>query len=220
MPHARLLLVVAIAGSVAAAAACGTSGYQYVENEDLGVFAKVPDDWAMYDEAELYSALAAVSGNTVELQRERALTWFRGFDSSEEPSVAGSLQLSAPDPRGFVRIQALLPDQRQNVNLSTLRGQIAGADPLTTMEDDPSGPVEVLTDEPVEFDGGYHGVHTVFSMTVNGRVAVVDQTAVLDATSSVLYLFVVACNDRCYLETHSDEIDTIVDSWTIREDGS
>ena len=36
------------------AAACGASGYQYVENDELGVYAKLPDEWTVYDETDLF----------------------------------------------------------------------------------------------------------------------------------------------------------------------
>ena len=42
--------VVAAAG----AAACGGSGFQFVQNDDLGVYAKLPGDWEIYDEHDLF----------------------------------------------------------------------------------------------------------------------------------------------------------------------
>lgn len=221
MPHSRWLLVALVTGSSVMAAACGTSGYQYVEHEDLGVYAKVPDDWAMYDEQELFGLLSVIrGGGGVSLERELARTWYRGFDSSAEPSIQGTQMFSAPEPRGYVQIQSLLPAERESVSTSILRGMVTGADPVAAVEENPEGEVEVLSDEPVEFDGGYHGVHTVQMRTLGNGTAVIDQTVVLDASNSVMYMFVVGCSPGCYSETHADVIDTIVESWTIQEGGS
>jgi hypothetical protein len=210
MARARLLLALIVAGSFAVA--CGTSGYQYVENEDFGVFAKIPDSWAMYDEQDLLRADdAGATDEDMEQASERM--WFRGFDSSGDPSLDGVFDLAASEPRGFVRIQLLTVSQREQVNLTSLRG----FDPISVMTGQSEQQITVLADEPAAFEG-YHGVHTVYrSADQEGDVAVIDQTAVLDSTSSILYVFVVGCSPECYEETHHDEIQDIVDSWTIQE---
>ena len=218
MRHMRSLLAVFVAGSSAVIAACGSSGYQYVENPEMGVYAKIPDDWATYNEQELYSVLTVLNGGSgVALERELAHTWYRGFDSSNEPSVQGTQMFSASEPRGFVQIRTLLAEQRESVNVSILRSSVSGTDPVSAMEENPAGDVEIVSDEPVEFEGGYHGVHTVYAMTLGNGTAVIDQTTVLDASNSVMYTFVVGCNPGCYSDTHADVIDTIVESWTIQE---
>ena len=52
------------------------------------------------------------------------------------------------------------------------------------------------------------------------ELVVTDQTVLLDAASTTMFVFQVACAEDCYLETHKDEIADIVDSWTIQEDDS
>ena len=44
----------AAATAAAGAAACGGSGFQFVQNDDLGVYAKLPGDWEIYDEHDLF----------------------------------------------------------------------------------------------------------------------------------------------------------------------
>lgn len=220
MPPVRILLGVVVVGALAAG--CGKSGHQFIENEDAGVFAKLPDDWMVFDERDLFEAQ---EGSITDIQAENlsSRVWFRGFDATEDPDVTATSQLSSmnsSEPRGFVTIQQLTPAQREQVNLSLIRGFFAGVDPLTAMQEQPDGPFEVISDEPVEFEGGYHGLHTVFAADGDEGTSLVDQTALLNSTSSAVYLFVIGCNEECFLETYKDDINDIVDSWTIQENGA
>jgi hypothetical protein len=209
-----------LAGGAAGLTGCGKSGYQFVENEDLGVFARLPDDWEVYDEEDLVTSTLD-DGERLdadELERRTAGMWFRGFDSSDDPSITGAFELTAGEPRGFVRVRQLTADQREQVSLSVLR--MLPTNGLYTISLTEASPdAQVVQDEPVEFDGGYNGVHTVVALDQGSEVAMLDQTVVLDPTSSTVYMFVVACDRTCYLDTHADEIKDLVDSWTIQEDG-
>lgn len=227
-PRAAVLPLAALAVAVGVAA-CGSSGYQYVENDELGVYAKVPDDWTVYDEDALFP-------DDSELERAQRLStrWIRRFDASAEPSVDHAASPDAAAPTGRVEVLRLSADGRNQINLTQLRGIAVGnpqLDPLVVATQDPS--VTVVLDEPVTFDGGYHGVHTVFRVDPSAAAApetgmpadpsadrppfVVDQTTVLDATSSRAYIFQVSCSEECYVNTHKDAIADIVDSWTIQE---
>ncbi len=90
-------------------------------------------------------------------------------------------------------------------------------DPVAADAADTEGVITVLSDEPVEFEGGYSGVHTVFVIDQGGTPVVTDQTAVRNAQSTAIALFQVGCTETCYFETHKDAIADLVDSWTIQE---
>lgn len=193
--------------------ACGGSGYQFVQNDDLGVYAKLPGDWEIYDERDLFP-----EDSDTQLERRREGMWVRTFDGSDDPSAEASTSPGEGDPTGIVQVRALSPDEREQINLSALRGLgNPQADPVAAAR--ANAPVQVLADEPVKFDGGYHGVHTVFAVTPEGgnHLVVTDRTVLLDAASTTMFVFQVACAEDCYLETHKDEIADIVDSWTIQE---
>ena len=203
-------------GAVVAAVgtgACGGSGYQFVQNDDLGVYAKLPGDWEIYDEQDLFP-----EDSDTQLERRRQAMWVRTFDGSDDPSAEASTSPGEGDPTGIVQVRPLAPDEREQINLSALRGLgNPQADPVAAAR--ANVPVQVLVDEPVEFDGGYHGVHTVFAVTPEdgNDLVVTDRTVLLDGASTIMFVFQVACAEDCYLETHKDEIADIVDSWTIQE---
>jgi hypothetical protein len=214
-------LPIVLGAGLLAAASCMDSGYQFVENDEFGIYAKVPDDWTVYRSDEVLAAVSGASSEEATSDRLEPRVWLNTFDASDDPSPAGALELGADEPRGSVRVFRLTREERNQINLSTMRGAIIGTDPITASSQSAMGggqEVQVLVDEPAEFDGGYHGVHTVFvASRPTGGVAVVDQTALLDSTSSVLVLFVVSCDEDCYFETSRDEINEIVDSWAIEE---
>ena len=203
-------------GAVVAAVgtgACGGSGYQFVQNDDLGVYAKLPGDWEIYDEQDLFP-----EDSDTQLERRRQAMWVRTFDGSDDPSAEASTSPGEGDPTGIVQVRPLAPDEREQINLSALRGLgNPQADPVAAAR--ANVPVQVLVDEPVEFDGGYLGVHTVFAVTPEdgNDLVVTDRTVLLDGASSTMFVFQLACAEDCYLETHKDEIADIVDSWTIQE---
>jgi hypothetical protein len=209
-------LVVVGAALVTAAPGCGRSGYQYVENDDLGVYARLPDDWAVYDEADLFP-----DASERELESNRANLWVRTFDAAADPSVEASQSPGFGDPTGLMVIRALGAQERDALNVSSMRGGGNPArDPIMMQSagvTEDGTEVTVLLDEPVTFEGDFTGVHTVFAMSRGDRTVVFDRTAVRNAETTALAVFEVSCSEDCYFETHQDEIADLVDSWTIEE---
>lgn len=197
-------------------AACAGSGLRHVENRDFGASFEIDEDWALYDEQEYFSGAGL---DTERLRRERGVgaTWVRAFDASDEPSPANVLRHDAPAPHGLARIQLLDERERESADLVSLRSSHLGFDPVEAQREEPHGPVEILRHEELSLEGGQHGLRMVVAYdTPNGAVGVVDQTALLDGANSVLYLFVVGCSDRCYLD-NQDTIEEVVGSWTIEK---
>jgi hypothetical protein len=210
---ARLALI-AVASAAVLGSACGGSGYQYVKNDDLGIYAKLPEDWTVYDEEDLFP-----DASQTQLDREAEIRWIRTFDSADDPSVDMTDRLDGTEPAGRVEQRLLTMEQRENLDLGMLRGRGDPArDPLAAQQQGGEAVgVRVIVDDPVEFDGGYTGIHTVFVIDNEGSPIVIDQTSVRDSLSSQIITFLVGCNEECYFETHKDEIANLVDSWTIQE---
>jgi hypothetical protein len=205
--------LLAVALALVAVGACGTSGYQYVENDDLGIYARLPDDWAVYDESDLFPD---DSDRQRELRGQQA--WFRSFDAAEDPSAEASQSPGDDTPTGVVTVRALSRQEREQLNLSVLRGRgNPMLDPLAAEAAGSGGEVAVLSDEPVEFEGGFTGIHTVFVVETDDEPIVFDQVAVRNADTTAIAVFLVSCSEDCYFETHKDEIADVVDSWTIQE---
>ena len=209
-----LLAVVALA-SIWAFSGCA-SGYQYIKNDDLGVYAKVPGGWTVYDEADLYPG-----ASERDLQRLSQVRWTRTFYGGDDgQGVEASMTKGSPVPVGQVSILAVPPQAREILDLRTMRGGgDPNADPLTLeQQGSPTGErYSVVTDEPVTMADGYSGLHTVYAVAGQGEPFIVDQTVLRSADSSRLVLFTVSCTEECYSETYKNDIKTFVDSWTIQE---
>jgi hypothetical protein len=197
----------------AIAAGCGSPGSQYIQNDAYGVYARIPSDWHVYDEEDIFPELSSV-----ELEAQSRGMWIRSFDASDTPSAEHAGAAGTSDPTGNVQVLQLPARVRDQMSMSALRGLgDPSRDPVALASQDPN--FGIIANEPVTFDGGFHGVHTVFTVedAQDGTTTVFDRTAVLDATSEVAYLFQVTCDPQCYFETHQDEIADVVDSWTIQE---
>lgn len=196
-------------------AACGGSASQKLHNPEFGVSFTIDADWAVYDEGQFSGADLDLGGRAPERRLEP--TWVRGFDGSDEPSPANVLRDDTAAPQGMARIQLLTEEQRTSVNLTALRSLHLGFDPVPVARGEPGGPVQILRHEDLSLEGGQHGVRMVVAYdTPSGGVGVVDQTALLDGTNSVLYLFVVGCSDQCYGD-NQDTIEEVANSWTFEK---
>jgi hypothetical protein len=201
-------LLAAVAG---VAAGCGSSGSQYIQNDSLGVYAKIPAGWEVYDEEDIFADLS-----TVEREAQTHNMWIRTFDGADAPSAEHSGGAGTHDPTGNIQVLQLSPQARDQMSNAALRGLgDPSRDPVALASQDPS--YGIVANEPVTFEGGFHGVHTVYTVEADDGTTVFDRTAVLNSTNETAYLFQVACDPECYFETHHDEIADVVDSWTIQE---
>jgi hypothetical protein len=209
--------VVALAAG-SALAACGGSGYEYVSNDEAGIFFKVPDDWSVIE----------VNTDPGTLGRPGVpLDWARVVDSSPSPNVTNFTTAVPADPVGAAFVEPVeTATQRDDLDLAMLRtyalsGYVAEdaepADPLA-LNQEPDGPVEVVDGYDLSLDGGFHGQRIVFNLEVEpGQVVTIDQTALVDPATTEVYRLVIKCEAHCYAD-RQDEIDAIVDSWTIDQE--
>jgi hypothetical protein len=80
------------------------------------------------------------------------------------------------------------------------------------------GQLEVLRQDEFTRSGGFRGLRFTFNAQVpnSNTFVTFDQVAVVDAKTEVLHLMVVSCTFKCY-EQEKGTINTIMDSWTVRE---
>ncbi len=192
-------------------AACAGSGYHYVKSSEDRTYFKVPENWKLYDEDQVIKTLGH---NLSPRQRKSQLdnAWHVGFDASSRPALGRHLlDARARNPVGLAAVEELDFDTADQLSINALRNFFVDID---TAIDQGSG--EVLTYEPVERDGGFHGIHIVANVDdPKGRVMTFDQTSILDQATSKLYTLLVTCSANCY-EHNKDKIERIVESWTVK----
>jgi hypothetical protein len=198
----------------AIAAGCGGSGYSYLANKKEKLYFKVPDQWTVFDTKDLLEGAEAPKG-----------TWVRGFVAGEAPSIESVFAIASDEPRGYVEVLALGADERDTVNLMSLRGTNFGSDsttgepidPLVYEQQHPDGPLRVLGyDDNIVLKKGPHGVRIRVAITPTGTStpAIVDQTVLVDKATTKRYVLSIGCSAKCF-DANEKVIKEVIDSWTL-----
>jgi hypothetical protein len=204
-----------------ALAACGGSGYHYVANPDEGAYFKVPEEWTLFDEADILEPREGLSPADAAALQSRL--WLRGFDAAGEPSPENVFSEGSATPRGYAQVLTLTREERDSIDAVALRSSGFPTDPETMQPIDPveyaedqDGPIRLLElDETVVKPGGRHGAR-VTAYVEGDPPYVFSHTTLVDATTTRLYIFTVGCNVTCW-EANQDLLLEIADSWTLEE---
>ncbi|HXF56872.1 MAG TPA: hypothetical protein VNO34_04745 [Actinomycetota bacterium] len=206
---ARLSALVVVAGLVLGAC---SSTYTYVKNPQARTFFKVPNDWRVFSEEEIFARdIEGLSPQGEAATREAI--WMVAFDASPHPSLDHLFEADAQAPHGFARVQPISDQARDTFSLATLRNILFPIDRVA--QEDP-GAVEILQNQDLVLDNGFHGSRIVFNIRRGTTFYTVNQTALVDPATRTLYLFVVGCEARCYV-ANQDVIEDVVQSWTVEE---
>lgn len=203
------LLLTAVLG------ACGESEYRYISSSAENTHLRVPSDWRIFEEDEFFAQIDDLSPQQLRLQKARQ--WVVAFDSAPKPSL-DHITIPGQHPAGMVRVRSLGEEDHDVVSLKVLRSFLfSGNDPLElAASGDPN--VEVLASEDVTRPGGLRGIHLVVNLrgATGQEFVTTNYVALTDNATSRIYLLFVGCRASCY-EQHKDQIEGIVDSWTVRE---
>ncbi len=207
----RGLALLLLTGLVAAG--CGGDGYEYVQNDGAGLYFRVPESWNVVE-------IEQVDDGMPEAVNEPADGWVRLLDRSTDPDIAN---FEAPVPTEPVGLASVVPlpdlDTRDQLDYAALRALALGGeqDPLALASQSDGG-VEIVSLEDVTTGDGLRGERIVFTVEQDdGGFVTMDQTALVDPQTTEIYRLLLKCEARCY-EDNRDEIDGIVDSWTIDQE--
>lgn len=206
---ARIIAALAIAGLIASA--CASTGYHYVKNSDDKTYFKVPNEWKLFDAEQVLERNAkGLSDRETDTLRE--LSWEVRFDAGPKPSLRNFKKADYAHPIGIAQVEELVQEASDAASISALRNLYFDIDAAAE-----AGQGLIVSYEPVTLDGGFHGVHIVAEIPdEDGNTIVFNQKAVLDQLTSKFYAVVVFCNARCY-DDNTDDIERLVDSWTVEE---
>jgi hypothetical protein len=186
--------------------------YTYVKNTQTRTYFRIPATWHLYDENAIFrSQIVGLSPQGEAALR--AAVWMVAFDANPRPSLNDLFSPNSPYPQGFAQVRQLSPEQRENVSLAAIRDAVF---PLSQLQVENPGSVEILASEDIVLPDGIHGNRTIFNLRMGQEFFTVNQTALVNPETSLLYLFVIGCEAHCYLQ-HQRTIDEIVKSWTVKE---
>lgn len=207
----RALGAVSLVLAATVVAACEGSGYRYVKNSAIKTYFKVPESWKLYDQ----DTIVADQGSALSPQqaaRSKVNQWVVAFDGDPNPSIDHVLDENSKHPMGFARVRALGTEERETLNLQALRNEVLPLDQINSSR----SRVEPLKITDIVRPGGLHGTREVHNIEVESGYLTIDQTALVDPETRLLYVFVVGCEAQCYVD-NKKVIDNVVRSWTIKE---
>ncbi len=220
-----LLMLSVIVSVFLAAAACGSPSYEYVTNKKDGAFVRVPTGW---NHQEMPGpALFGIDARNVSPEMLRGLMpreWVVGIDAAQRFDNTRLLVPDATQPKGFVQVRHLLPEEANAVSTNDLRNFVLSVDDAVAAQEqavrqNPYGArltpnFLLLADEVVHKKDGVHGVHLVYQVQTQAGLVTIDQTSLLDNGQRVLYQLILACSSLCYA-THGQQIGDVAKSFTI-----
>jgi hypothetical protein len=206
--------VVLVCAAALALSACSGSGYHYVKNstdEGSGTYFKIPEGWRVYDEREFFAKLDLPPERA---KARKATSWAIAFDASSNPTLKHFEQPVTAQPFGIAEVRQLGPEERDEFSLMAMRNLVLPVDQLAETEAE----LEVLRMDEFTRDGGFHGLRFTFNFRYPQAKEFVtfDQVSIVDADTKEVHLLVISCSTECY-DRKKDTINTVMDSWTVKE---
>jgi len=111
-------------------------------------------------------------------------------------------------------VRDLFPDEINAVSYNTLRDIVQ---PVTDWVNNPKDttPIYNIIDDHEVIQKGGRGVRTIYNFVEAGVSQTVDQTALMSADHTEIYVFVLRCTTTCY-NKNIKVISRIADSFTVR----
>jgi hypothetical protein len=206
-PITSVALIAVAVGLLSGACSLQRSGYQYVRNRSTGTYLKVPEQWTVYNQRAIEESFGDQQGDGVDNTR---FPFISVFDATPHSEL--DFDVFTDNPMGVVRVRELSEEERDGVSFATARDELF---PLNDAFSTGQLPIH----KAIEINqSGAQGQRIVFTYTdeESGTVSTIDQTTLVDHDKNRLYLLVVGCEARCY-EKHRKEIETVVESLTIKE---
>ena len=233
----------ALAGLIAVsvlAAACGTSQYRYVTDsrpnlqylvnipnrepvsltvKASSTYLKLPTSWHLFSQLD-YLVHAGVGSLPPDKQFDTARKFvFTPFDGNTIATLDNVDKQDGAAPSGLEEIVVLDDQQRDTFSLSTIRNFSIKYDQAQSdsQSKKTSPTIRIVSQNPALVrPGGYHGSEIVYSVNEpDGTTQTIDQVAMVDAPTRVLYVLSIGCEAHCFT-AYQSMISTIVRSWTIK----
>ncbi|HEX2192414.1 MAG TPA: hypothetical protein VHH09_04410 [Acidimicrobiales bacterium] len=229
---ARLLLLPAVT-ALLVAGGCGRSDFRYVAHSSTNTYLKVPRDWKAYDgrlldqlEAKAEEFGGEAGPSFVDQAFQGSVQWRVAYDGDEDPEPRHVVSF-AEAPVVEVRVRELNPDERDRVNMASLRNIFFPYDQLKAqleqelaeqpLEANPptSGSFRPLIERDLSLDGGIRGSRIRFEIRQDAQFYVIDQTALLDGKTNHVHVLLMRASEEQFV-THRKLLDEIAGSFTVK----
>ncbi len=188
---------------------CGTPNYQYLQDDSLGTYFKVPQGWTVLSEDQMLASNTTLSPSEKAARKRNG--WLVGAASRLVRQPDGTL---SPDPeRPWVVAQIFPLSQQSHDVLSKQLMETA----LRDLSELPADSYTEFFTQDVVFDGGYHGIRRQYELRGDdGSYADHVEQVLTNPRTSLLYTLQVVCSPQCFGQ-YGGDIKAVLDSWTIKE---
>lgn len=193
---------------------CAQSTHKYAASKSEGVYFTVPNTWNEITMKALNSQ-EAKSTSIGATEKLALVKWQEAYSPDKKVGPKETFSLTPTNsPLAFVRVRDLFPDEINAVSYNTLRDIVQ---PVTDWVNNPTAttPIYNIIDDHEVIQKGGRGVRTIYNFIESGVSQTVDQTALMSADHTKIYVFVLRCTTACY-NKNIKEISRIADSFTVR----
>lgn len=193
---------------------CGEPTQKYGASKSEGVYFTVPATWHEISMVTLNSQ-EAKSTSAGAIEKLALVKWQEAYSPDRRIGAKETFSLTPTNsPLAFVRVRDLFPDEINAVSYNTLRDIVQ---PVTDWISNPTAttPIYNIIDDHEVVQKGGRGVRTIYNFVESGVSQTVDQTALMSADHTKIYVFVVRCTTVCY-NKNIKVMSRIADSFTVR----
>ena len=213
------IAIFVVLAAIVLVAGCGGPQFTYVKNADDRTYLKVPNTWRQIDPAQFTAVLGSPPANS-----SAEGTWIVGYDAATTPALDHMFDADLGSPVILVSVDAIPEKSRGQVSLDVVRDYrfpvSATARQQFTMTGASGGlsDFQLIQDEVLTPGHGIRGVHSVYAYRVDGGPPqIFDQLGYVNDDASKLYLAIARCSAQCF-QQRQQEIEDVVNSFTVRED--
>ena len=207
----RLAFVAAV--TIVVVSGCSRSGFDYVENQDEGVFIEIPDDWAVFEQIEIEPPPEVFADILFEPVEPQVEPWQVVLDAGPTPTASNIREPLYGFPIGLAEVQPIDQNVRDTFSTSTMRSLATQGEFDPALAPDGIDDVTVLLDVDVARDD-LRGNRVVFSRPVADGRTIIDSLVFVDDLNSRWYRLTLSCEENCY-RANAELINNVLNSFTV-----
>lgn len=190
---------------------CGAPAYNYVADDSMGTYYKVPAQWHEISQQDIDAAIKAAGGSSEGV-------WFTAFDANSKPSANDNNAIDLAEPYVFAQVGELSSTGSSELSYDSMRDIWLPVTSTARQEDSSDGfpgtNFVQLRDQTLTEAQGVHGVRETFQYTFGAVTDTFDEVVLTNADQTVIYTIEVHCTEKCYSQ-NENSINTIMSSFTV-----
>jgi hypothetical protein len=212
------MAAVAAALTVTCLAGCAAPAYTYASDTHDHAYFKVPSAWQQVNSRSLADAQAVLLSHSAAGPPGGKFAWSRAYAEAADPPPS-VLLTGAQTPVVYASVQNIRPSLRASLSFDEMRDMLFPVTPADRQQATAAGAkligFSLAFSSTITTTNGVRGINELFEYDINGLPDAFDQTVLVNAATTKLYLLLVQCYQSCFL-SHEAQIKQIVESFTVR----